>query len=99
MADRNKRRLADDFTIVLSDEESDNDEEEKVTAYFYENSVADKLKILQRLKGIAGEYFKCGDQEKAAKIYQKINSKFNFGDVANNFLQEDENTEEFKQST
>ena len=43
-----------------------------------------------KLKGTAGEFFKRGNQIKAAKIYQKINGYFNFGDVANNFLREDE---------
>lgn len=51
-----------------------------------------------RLKACAGEFFKLANQVKAAKIYQKINGYFNFGDVANNFLREDESSEEFKQS-
>lgn len=68
------------------------------TSYFYKNSAASKLEILMRLKTTAGEFFKRGNQVKAAKIYQKINGYFNFGDVANNFLREDEKTDEFKQS-
>ena len=52
---------------------------------------------MQRLKGIAGEFFKRGNLAKAAKLYQKINGYFNFGDVANNYLKEDESCEEFKQ--
>jgi len=50
-----------------------------------------------KLKGIAGEFFKLGNHTKAAKIYQKVNGYFNFGDVANNFLREDELSEDFKQ--
>lgn len=68
------------------------------TSYFYKNPVASKLEILSRLKATAGEFFKRGNHVKAAKIYQKINGYFNFGDVANNFLREDEASEEFKQS-
>lgn len=52
---------------------------------------------MQRLKGFAGEFFKRGNLAKAAKLYQKINGYFNFGDVANNYLKEDESCEEFKQ--
>lgn len=66
------------------------------TSYFYKNPVAEKLSILQRLKGIAGEFFKRGNYTKAAKIYQKVNGYFNFGDVVNNFLREDEHSEAYK---
>lgn len=66
------------------------------TSYFYKHPVAEKLAILLRLKGIAGEFFKLGNYTKAAKIYQKVNGYFNFGDCANNFLREDETTDEFK---
>ena len=68
------------------------------TSYFYKNKAADKLAILLRLKGTAGEFFKRGNLAKAAKIYQKVNGYYNFGDVANNFLREDEDSEEFKQT-
>ena len=43
------------------------------TSYFYKNKAADKLAILLRLKGTAGEFFKRGNLAKAAKIYQKVN--------------------------
>ena len=66
------------------------------TSYFYKNKATDKLEILTRLKGTAGEFFKKGNFAKAAKIYQKVNGYFNFGDVANNFSKEDEQSEEFK---
>lgn len=49
-----------------------------------------------RLKTTAGEFFKLGNLKKAAKVYQKINGYYNFGDVANNFSREDENTEAYK---
>ena len=35
---------------------------------------------------------------KAGKIYQKINGYYNFGDVANNFLREDEEADWFKET-
>jgi len=38
----------------------------------------------------AGDFFKLGKYAKAAKIYQKVNGYYNFGDVANNFQKEDE---------
>ena len=72
------------FTISLFSTEN--------TSYFYKHPIAQKLSILLRLKGIAGEFFKKGNYSKAAKIYQKVNGYFNFGDVANNFLREDDST-------
>lgn len=69
------------------------------TSYFYKNTVANKLVLLMKLKVTAGEFFKRGTLLKAAKIYQKVNGYFNFGDVANNFLREDETTDEFKESS
>ena len=68
------------------------------TSYFYKNPAVKKLEILTRIKGNAGEFFKRGNFTKAAKIYQKVNGYFNFGDVSNNFLKEDETTMEFKTS-
>lgn len=66
------------------------------TSYFYKHPIAEKLTMLLKLKGIAGEFFKLGNYTKAAKIYQKVNGYFNFGDAANNFLREDDTSEEFK---
>ncbi len=66
------------------------------TSYFYKNKAAEKLEILLKLKVTAGEFFKLGHYTKAAKVYQKANGYFNFGDVANNWSREDETTEEFK---
>ena len=66
------------------------------TSYFYKNTLVDKQKILMRLKATAGEFFKKGNQKKAAKVYQKVNGYFNFGDVANNFRREDTESEEYK---
>ena len=60
------------------------------TSYFYKNPADKKLEILLRIKGNAGEFFKRGNYSKAAKIYQKVNGYFNFGDVANNYLKEDQ---------
>ena len=39
------------------------------TSYFYKLQVVDKLAMLMRLKGTAGEFFKRGNHAKAAKIY------------------------------
>ena len=47
------------------------------------------------MKEIAAKFFKKGDYKKAAKLYQKINGYFNFGDSTNNYAKEDENDEEF----
>lgn len=47
------------------------------------------------MKGIAGQFFKVGNFKKAAKLYQKINGYYNFGDVANNHAKEEE-TEEYQ---
>mmetsp|Transcript_20906 Transcript_20906/g.25697 ORF Transcript_20906/g.25697 Transcript_20906/m.25697 type:complete len:251 (+) Transcript_20906:1048-1800(+) len=66
------------------------------TSYFYKNVLADKLSILLRLKATAGEFFKRNNPRKAAKIYQKANGYFNFGDVANNNAAEDEESEAYK---
>ena len=66
------------------------------TSYFYKHPATIKLETLLKLKGKAGEFFKLANYKKAAKIYQKVNGYFNFGDVANNFLREDDSTEEFK---
>ena len=66
------------------------------TSYFYKIPIADKYAMLTRLKGTAGEFFKRQNHAKAAKIYQKVNGYFNFGDVDNNFLREDADSEEFK---
>jgi hypothetical protein len=53
------------FTITLLDA--------KHTKYFYRNPAAEKLAVIERVKGIAGEFFKIGNYIKAAKIYQRIN--------------------------
>jgi len=68
------------------------------TSYFYKHPAAEKLALLLKLKTTAGEFFKIGNYTKAAKVYQKANGYFNFGDVANNFLREDDTTEEFRQT-
>ena len=57
----------------------------KNTSYFYKNVIADKYAYCMRLKLRAGDFFKLGNYAKAAKIYQKVNGYYNFGDVANNF--------------
>jgi len=58
--------------------------------YFYQMKVARKLARIQHLKGIAGNFFKAGVFEKAARIYQKINGYYNFGDSTNNYQKEDD---------
>ena len=68
------------FTVTLFSIEN--------TSYFYKLPVAGKLAYVERLKTKAGEFFKVGNFAKAAKIYQKINGYFNFGDVANNYTKE-----------
>lgn len=68
------------------------------TSYFYKLKVSAKLEYVQRLKKTAGEFFKLGNYMKAGKIYQKINGYYNFGDVANNFLKEDEEADWFKET-
>jgi hypothetical protein len=52
--------------------------------YFYQMKVARKLERVQHIKGVAGQFFKVGNFEKAARIYQKINGYYNFGDATNN---------------
>jgi hypothetical protein len=44
---------------------------------------------------VAGHFFKAGNYQKAAKLYQRINGYYNFGDAANNYQKEDDSTEEF----
>lgn len=66
------------------------------TSYFYKNVLAQKLVLLTTLKATAGKFFKVGNYKKAAKIYQKLNGYFNFGDVVNNHAKEDEESEEYK---
>lgn len=53
--------------------------------YFYQMFVANKLARITHLKSIAGSFFKLGNYAKAAKLYQKINGYFNFGDSTNNY--------------
>ena len=65
------------------------------TSYFYKLSIAEKLAYVTRLKATAGEFFKAGNCKKAAKIYQKINGYYNFGDTGNNWKKEDEGSAEF----
>jgi len=60
----------------------------KNVKYFYKLTVADKIAYVERLKSKAGDFFKQGNLQKAAKIYQKINGYFNFGDVNNNYTKE-----------
>jgi hypothetical protein len=55
------------------------------TSYFYKLLIADKLAYVRRLKETAGRFFKAGNYKKAAKIYQKVNGYYSFGDTANNF--------------
>lgn len=71
----------------------------KNTSYFYKLPIADKLAYVTRLKVTAGEFFKAGNCKKAAKIYQKVNGYFNFGDTGNNYTKEDEESEHFKKTT
>ena len=59
------------------------------TRYFYKLSVDEKLAYVLRLKAVAGEFFKQGNFVKSAKVYQKINGWYNFGDASNNFLKEE----------
>lgn len=53
------------FTVTLLDS--------KHTKYFYRNPVAEKLRLVERFKEIAGNFFKIGNYSKASKIYQRIN--------------------------
>ncbi len=66
--------------------------------YFYQQNVAKKLERIQHLKGIAGQFFKAGNFEKAGRVYQKINGYFNFGDSTNNYQKEDETSEEYQKT-
>jgi hypothetical protein len=65
------------------------------TSYFYKLTIANKLVYVRRLKETAGKFFKIQNFKKAAKIYQKINGYFNFGDTANNFMKEDTQSDDF----
>ena len=47
------------------------------------------------MKLIAGAFFKTGNFKKAAKLYQKINGYYNFGDSTNNYLKEDAESEDY----
>jgi RecG-like helicase len=58
--------------------------------YFYQQKVSRKLERIQHFKNVAGQFFKGGNFLKAAKIYQKINGYYNFGDANNNYQKEDE---------
>ena len=55
------------------------------TSYFYKLTIAQKLTYVRRLKETASKFIKAGNHKKAAKLYQKINGYFNFGDTSNNF--------------
>jgi hypothetical protein len=66
------------------------------TSYFYKLLIAEKLTYVRRLKENAGKFFKIGNFKKAAKIYQKINGYYSFGDTGNNFMKEDVDSEHFK---
>jgi len=68
------------------------------TKYFYKYSVAEKLATVERLKAIAGDFFKMPNLKKAAKVYQRINGWFNFGDAGNNYLKEDAESQEFQET-
>ena len=63
--------------------------------YFYQLPVAAKLARVNHLKGVAGQFFKVGNFEKAAKLYQRVNGYYNFGDTRNNYQKEDEASEAF----
>jgi hypothetical protein len=60
------------------------------TSYFYKLLIAEKLAYVRRLKANAGRFFKEGNFKKAAKIYQKINGYYNFGDTGNNYQKEND---------
>jgi tetratricopeptide (TPR) repeat protein len=62
--------------------------------YFYQYTVQQKLDRVNHLKGVAGNFFKAGNYRKAAKLYQRINGYYNFGDAANNYQKEE--SEEFQ---
>lgn len=59
-------------------------------------TVAEKLARVKYLKGVAGQFFQVGNFKKAAKLYQKINGYYNFGDVKNNHAKEDEESEDYQ---
>ena len=65
--------------------------------YFYQLKIAEKLARVLHLKNVAGQFFKIGDYLKAAKLYQRVNGYFNFGDTANNYQKEDAESEAFIQ--
>ena len=64
--------------------------------YLYQLNIADKLARIQHLKAVAGSFFKAGNFQKAAKIYQKINGYYNFGDSTNNYQKEDESANDYQ---
>jgi hypothetical protein len=66
------------------------------TSYFYKLTIAKKLEYVRRLKDTAGKFFKLQNFRKAAKIYQKINGYYSFGDTGNNFQKEDDSSDHFK---
>jgi len=63
---------------------------------FYKLPVKEKLDRIKEYKKIATDFFKAEKFKKACKMYQKINGYYNFGDANNNFLKEDENSDNFK---
>lgn len=68
------------------------------TKYFYKLTVKEKLEYVLKLKDIAGKFFKQGNYKKAAKVYQKINGFYNFGDAENNHAKENQEDEEWKKA-
>ena len=69
---------------------------------FFRLPVQEKVSRLLEFKRVATDFFKANhlknNIKKACKMYQKINGYFNFGDADNNFLKEDEESEEFKKA-
>ncbi|CDW79222.1 peptidyl-prolyl cis-trans isomerase fkbp62-like [Stylonychia lemnae] len=63
--------------------------------YFYQLKVQGKLDRILTLKTTASEFFKAGNFKKAARIYQKINGHYNFGDVDNDHAKEEGKNEDF----
>ncbi|CAI2361261.1 unnamed protein product [Moneuplotes crassus] len=89
--DKNK-----EYEIVITIHLLDFDQPEA----FFKLPIKQKVERLLDFKRIATDFFKAtklkNHIKKACKMYQKINGYFNFGDANNNFLKEDEESEEFK---
>ena len=85
-------KLGDKIRIFIHLDETDRPES------MHKLLLAEKRQRIEFSKNVANQFFKIGNIKKAAKLYQKINGYYNFGDITLGNEKEDKESKEFKEN-